>query len=480
MSIPKLTTDLAVIQKLSDLPNATDGLTADQLKAKFDEAALEIQTYINEKLLPAIIAEQIPFTASSEINAKTVDTAIREVQKQVKDASSGTIVNGAVTKEKLAAELLARVYGGRPWVSMDTPGSAQNTAADFPIGQIWLRPSFIVVNAAKDNWTANGCTVAAGENRFTVTGNRTVVTAAVSQTMTNIGQDGDRVMVLFDVQNRDSEITGLTVSLNSSEEQDAAAGLFESSLIGGALTVRIAATWPSTSLAGGSFDVVNYAVVNIDQMIRQTMDAEKMTDWAGYLNGLLPLHSYVSDEEVFIHVADGIWWPMGKKIYPVERGGTGLNTIGVGELLVGGGENRMEKLETPKEDESFLQFHGGHPVWRNREDTIVTLGALRITTGTYSGTGSSRTVSLPIQPKLLYVYTKSGVQQSTGGFDNNISDRPCMLADGVTDAAHYTYSVDGGYRTSLGTVKLSGNTLTMNSGYLCNRSGITYNWVAIY
>ena len=43
MSIPKMTNDLAVIQKLSDLPNSTEGLTADQLKAKFDEAALEIQ-----------------------------------------------------------------------------------------------------------------------------------------------------------------------------------------------------------------------------------------------------------------------------------------------------------------------------------------------------------------------------------------------------------------------------------------------------
>ena len=45
MSIPKMTNDLAVIQKLSDLPNSTEGLTSDQLKAKFDEAALEIQKY---------------------------------------------------------------------------------------------------------------------------------------------------------------------------------------------------------------------------------------------------------------------------------------------------------------------------------------------------------------------------------------------------------------------------------------------------
>ena len=38
MAIPKMTDDLEIIQKLSDLPNATDGLTAEELKAKFDEA----------------------------------------------------------------------------------------------------------------------------------------------------------------------------------------------------------------------------------------------------------------------------------------------------------------------------------------------------------------------------------------------------------------------------------------------------------
>ena len=138
MSIPKMTNDLAVIQKLSDLPNSTEGLTSDQLKAKFDEAALEIQKYINEKLIPAIVAEKIPFVATSEINADNIDAAIREVHSQVRDAASGTIVNGSVTTEKLSAALLARVYGGRPWVSLNTPGSEQNTATDFPIGQIWL------------------------------------------------------------------------------------------------------------------------------------------------------------------------------------------------------------------------------------------------------------------------------------------------------------------------------------------------------
>lgn len=52
MALPTLNDDLAVISKLDDLPNDVGGLTAADLKAKFDEAAGAIQTYINDTLLP--------------------------------------------------------------------------------------------------------------------------------------------------------------------------------------------------------------------------------------------------------------------------------------------------------------------------------------------------------------------------------------------------------------------------------------------
>lgn len=481
MSIPKMTNDLAVIQKLSDLPNSTEGLTADQLKAKFDEAALEIQKYINDKLIPAIVAAKIPFTATSEINADNIDAAIREVQGQVKDASSGTIVNGSVTTEKLSAALLARVYGGRPWVSMNTPGSAQNTAADFPIGQIWLRPAFTVVNSATENWVANGCTVSAGENKFTMTGNNTVVTATVTQALTNIGQDGDRVMVLFGIQNKDSEITGLTISLNSGEAQDASAGAFETTLVGGTLTVQIAATWPSTSLAGGSFDVVNYAVVNLDQALRQATDAEDMTDWAGFLNGLLPLDNYTSPEEVFIQTINGSWWPMSYSVQPVSRGGTGNGAVAYGEMLYGGNDNTMEKLAAAAEDNSFLQFVDGKPTWKPASDAAGNTGIARVVTGAYTGNGSSRTVTLPVTPKLLSISSPSGSKADNNSYGSGVwADRPCTIGQGCSDSESYSVSVENGYSWRSSSVKLSGNSVTINGPYFCNRSGVTYNWVAIY
>lgn len=53
--IRKLTEDLAIIQKLDDEPNDVGGLTAAELKAKFDEAGLNIQKYINDSLIPDIL-----------------------------------------------------------------------------------------------------------------------------------------------------------------------------------------------------------------------------------------------------------------------------------------------------------------------------------------------------------------------------------------------------------------------------------------
>lgn len=51
MKIPELSNDLNIISKLGDNPGADDGLTAEGLKAKFDEGSLAIQQYINGVLI---------------------------------------------------------------------------------------------------------------------------------------------------------------------------------------------------------------------------------------------------------------------------------------------------------------------------------------------------------------------------------------------------------------------------------------------
>lgn len=91
MIIEKFSTDLNIISKLGDNPGTDNGLTTDALKKKFDEGPLEIQKYINESIIPALMecsegtnqviptfnltemgVPDIPF--GSEITVENIDT----------------------------------------------------------------------------------------------------------------------------------------------------------------------------------------------------------------------------------------------------------------------------------------------------------------------------------------------------------------------------------------------------------------------
>ena len=54
MSLPKMTAAVDNISKLDTRPNAVNGLTADELKAKFDKAPEDIKRFLNEVLIPAL------------------------------------------------------------------------------------------------------------------------------------------------------------------------------------------------------------------------------------------------------------------------------------------------------------------------------------------------------------------------------------------------------------------------------------------
>ena len=54
INITDLTANVNNIQALSDKPNTADGLTAQQLKEKFDKAGGDIKEYINGTLIPEV------------------------------------------------------------------------------------------------------------------------------------------------------------------------------------------------------------------------------------------------------------------------------------------------------------------------------------------------------------------------------------------------------------------------------------------
>lgn len=132
MSIPTLDTDLSIIQKLDDYPNDIGGLSAAQLKAKFDEGVLTLQTYINTVLIPALIASNVPFTPTAAVNAETVQAAIENVQAQLAGISAGTIPNNTIGMEKLTKTVqnaIASGGGAAEAVSALSKTVAQNVAA---------------------------------------------------------------------------------------------------------------------------------------------------------------------------------------------------------------------------------------------------------------------------------------------------------------------------------------------------------------
>lgn len=482
MAIPKMTDDLAVIQKLSDLPNTEDGLTADDLKAKFDEAALTIQAYLNKMLVPAVQAENIPFTETNAIRAATIQAAIEDVQAQIVRASEGNITNGSVTKEKLAAALLERVYGGLAWVSAETPGAKDNPAADFPIGQIWLRPSFTVSNLMNaTSWTGTGCDVDVSGANVKLTGKSQAAVATAAQTITNAGQSGDRVKILFTVENKGTDIEEITIKVNSGAET-AVTGktVLDASLsTGGSISVVFSVTWPAAAMADGSVTFARYTVVNLDAMMRQMTDAREPRDWDEYLWNTVPegFISYYSADALFIQEKTGMWEQIAFDTLPISRGGTGLTQLQ---------KSRYVKTDA---DGAFTFLSG--------EDVVNDLGIVKMATGEYIGNGLSRTLTLPVTPKLLHIFSTEGPHNGNGG-SNGTYDNPITLGNGAKKAEYWSETNTSSenpnassYQTNHA-VELSGNSLKFSyavgtiggtaSGHarLGNRENVTYKWIALY
>ena len=468
MAIPKMTDDLNIIQSLSDLPNSEDELTAQELKAKFDEAGLTIQNYINKILIQAIAAAQIPFKKTTAINADTIQAAIENVQSQVQEAATGTIVNGSVTKEKLAEDLLSRIFGGLAWVSADTPDENDNPDTDFPIGQVWIRPEFTIANDAGNTWSTAGCSAVKNGHDVVITGLSQVASVSASQSLSGIGSTGDRVLVLFSVKNKDSEMTSLTAAVNGVTQSISGDVVLGGTLsTGGSMTLEIIAAWPSTSLASGSVTLGNFAVVNLDKIMRQIPGAAEISDWSAYLRGLLPFNSFRSPLAVFCQDKPTAWTQTAFDVLPVMRGGTGLS-----DLL----PNRYLRTQSDGSVGMMLP-----------EDVAEDIAALRMTSGSYTGTGAAGSITLPVTPKLLHIYPQDGPFVESNQY--LICDNPVTLANGGKQAEKWTIKSGDSYNVIHPYVSLSGNTLTFGkiNSYpadapvnYCNSSGKKYIWKAIY
>lgn len=96
MSLEKLNKDLNIVQKLDDEPNDVGGLSAAELKKKFDEGPLTIQEYINVSLLPALetlgveTSVQLPEGAGFKYIRLNADRVLETSQDGVTWQASGS------------------------------------------------------------------------------------------------------------------------------------------------------------------------------------------------------------------------------------------------------------------------------------------------------------------------------------------------------------------------------------------------------
>lgn len=97
ITVDPITADLNIIQKLDDEPNDVGGLTAAELKAKFDEAGNILKDFINDSLIPQVVGEGATEAAreaaedqrvANETARETAETARAGAEAQRETAES--------------------------------------------------------------------------------------------------------------------------------------------------------------------------------------------------------------------------------------------------------------------------------------------------------------------------------------------------------------------------------------------------------
>lgn len=137
-----LSSDLDVIQKLDDLPNAVGGLSADQLKAKFDEAVNIVKAFLNSSLIAELESKTVDLAGAYKIGIEPVVglTGVTNVQDAIvallNAYTAGTVTDGSVTTVKLAdnAVTAPKIKDGEVSTSKLAAGAVTGAKCDFSAG----------------------------------------------------------------------------------------------------------------------------------------------------------------------------------------------------------------------------------------------------------------------------------------------------------------------------------------------------------
>lgn len=158
MALAEFEKDMNIISKLDDEPNDVGGLSSAELKAKFDEGGLALKAWLNEALIPSLIAANLGFAATEEINAETIQDAVEAsyamltqaleraktdltdsidgVRDDLQGAVMGSIPPTSVTYEKLASDVTDLIDGLQTGL-----GEAEEKIKELDARQVVIDPA---------------------------------------------------------------------------------------------------------------------------------------------------------------------------------------------------------------------------------------------------------------------------------------------------------------------------------------------------
>lgn len=144
MAYSKITDDMNIIQALPDEPNDVGGLTAAELKAKFDEAGNKIKTAFNN-LVDELNGEgagfsagDVAFNRTDGVPENNVQDAIENVQSQLAGISQGAVADGSITTTKLGDYAVTAAKISDSAVTESKIANNAVTANKIPDGSITL------------------------------------------------------------------------------------------------------------------------------------------------------------------------------------------------------------------------------------------------------------------------------------------------------------------------------------------------------
>ena len=109
MALTKMTKDMAIIQALDDEPNDVGGLSAQELKEKFDEAGETIKKYLNETLtseLDTALAGTVPTTRTVNRHPLSADVIVTKSDVGLGNVENTSDADKPVSTQQKAALML--------------------------------------------------------------------------------------------------------------------------------------------------------------------------------------------------------------------------------------------------------------------------------------------------------------------------------------------------------------------------------------